>query len=123
MKETFKFFKGKNNGVLLFLPKEATAILGTIQQGSLEVSDFCSTGKGSCLSKHIIHRIFVFELLKSFFFLLWPHLWHMEVPGPGDESELRLLAYTTAIAMPDPSRICELCCSMWILNPLNEVRD
>ena len=71
LKESFFFFKGKNNGVLLFLPKEATAILGTIQQGSLEVSDFCSTGKGSCLSKHIIHRIFVFELLKSFFFFFY----------------------------------------------------
>ena len=32
----------------------------------------------------------------------------MEVPGLGVESELQVLAYTTAIAMPDPSHICDL---------------
>ena len=36
---------------------------------------------------------------------LGPHLGHMEVPEIGVESELQLLAYTTAIATPDPSHI------------------
>ena len=33
-----------------------------------------------------------------FFFLNGPYLWHMEVPRLGVESELQLLAYTTATA-------------------------
>ena len=47
-------------------------------------------------------------LVKKFFFLffLGPHLWHMEVTRLGVKSELQLLAYTTATAMPDPSHIC-----------------
>ena len=50
----------------------------------------------------------------------------MEVPGLGVESELQLLAYTTATATPDPSRIFDLHQSSWqcwILNPLSEARD
>ena len=39
-------------------------------------------------------------------FFLGLHLQHMEVPSLGVESEL--LAYTTATAMPDPSRVCDL---------------
>ena len=31
----------------------------------------------------------------TFFFFLWPHLWHMETPGPRVELELQLPAYTT----------------------------
>ena len=42
----------------------------------------------------------------------------MEVPRLGVESELQLLAYTTA--MPDPSHICNL---HQILNPLRDARD
>ena len=51
---------------------------------------------------------------------------HMEVPRLGVESELQLLAYTTAIAMQDPSRICNHHHSSRqrrILNPLNKARD
>ena len=54
------------------------------------------------------------------------HLQHMEVLRLGVESELQLLAYTTATAMPDPSRVCNLHHSSWqrqILNPLSEARD
>ena len=54
------------------------------------------------------------------------HLWHMEVPQLGVESELQLLAYTTATAMQDPSLVCDLHHSSWqcrILNPLIEARD
>ena len=60
------------------------------------------------------------------FLFLRPHLWHMEVPRLGVELELQLPAYTTAIAMPDPSQVCDLYCSSWqhqILNPLSEARD
>ena len=39
-----------------------------------------------------------------FFFFLGLHLWHMEVPRLGVESELQLPTYTTATAMQDPSR-------------------
>ena len=50
----------------------------------------------------------------------------MEVPGLGVESELQLLAYTTATATPDPSPVCNLHHRTWqchILNPLSEARD
>ena len=43
-----------------------------------------------------------------FFFLLGLHPWHMEGSRLGVQSELYLLAYTTATAMPDLSRICDL---------------
>ena len=50
----------------------------------------------------------------------------MEVPRLGVESELHLLAYTTATATPDLSHICNLHHSSQqhrILNPLSEARD
>ena len=37
------------------------------------------------------------------FCFLGPHLWHMEVPRLGVESELQLPAYATATATGDPS--------------------
>ena len=49
-----------------------------------------------------------------------------EVPKLGAESELQLLAYTTATATPGPSHVCDLHHSSqqcWILNPLSEARD
>ena len=61
-----------------------------------------------------------------FFFLLGPHLRHMEVPRLGVESELQLPAYTTAAATQDWSRVCDLHHSSWqcqILNPLIEAKD
>ena len=53
------------------------------------------------------------------------HLWHMEVPRLGGESERQLPAYTTATAMWDPSHICDLHCSLQqrqILNTVSETR-
>ena len=53
-------------------------------------------------------------------------LGHIEVPRLGVELELQLLASATAMAIPHPSRICNLHCSsqqLWILNPLSEARD
>ena len=50
----------------------------------------------------------------------------MEIPRLGIKSELQLLAYTTATAMPDPSCICNPPCNLvhhWIINPLSEARD
>ena len=50
----------------------------------------------------------------------------MEVPGLGVESELQLLAQASVTtAIPDPSCICDLCCSLQpcqILNPLSKAR-
>ena len=57
---------------------------------------------------------------------LGPHLQHVEVPTLGVESELQLLAYTTATATQDLSRIYYLHRSSQqcqILNPLIEARD
>ena len=50
----------------------------------------------------------------------------MEVPRLGVESELQLQAYTTATAMPDPSRICDPHhCSRQhrVFNPVSGARD
>ena len=64
------------------------------------------------------------------FFLLFRaapgRTWHMEVPRLGVESELQLLACTTATAKQDLSRVCNLHHSSWqhqTLNPLSEARD
>ena len=48
-----------------------------------------------------------------FFSFLGPHLWHMDIPRLGVESELQLLAYTTVTAMQSPSSICDLHHSLW----------
>ena len=63
-----------------------------------------------------------------FFFLyhLWSHLWHVDVPRLGAESELQLLACTTGTATQKPSCVYNLHHSLQqrgILNPLNEARD
>ena len=47
----------------------------------------------------------------------------MEVPRLGVKSELQLPVYTSAIATPDLSCICDLHHSSQELNPLNEARD
>jgi len=50
----------------------------------------------------------------------------MEVPRLEVKSELQLLAYTTATAMQDLSRVCNLHYSSpqcWILNTLSEAKD
>ena len=47
-------------------------------------------------------------IMYFFFFSLGPHLWYIEVPRQGVKLKLQLLVYTTAIAKPDPSCICDL---------------
>ena len=61
-----------------------------------------------------------------FFFLLGPHLQHMEVPRLEAESEQQPPAYTTARATGDPSRVCDLHHSSQqrrSFNPLSEARN
>ena len=61
-----------------------------------------------------------------FFFFLEPPFWHMEVPRLKVESELQVLAYAIAKAMPDPRCLCDLHHSSrqrQILNPLSEAGD
>ena len=58
------------------------------------------------------------------FFFLGLHPQHIEVPRPGVESELQLLA--TATATRDPSCVCDLhhsSCQCQILNPLSKARS
>ena len=66
------------------------------------------------------------EFNTEFIFFFQPYLQHMEVPRLGAESELQLLAYTSATATQDLSHICDLHCSSWqcwVLNPLSGARD
>ena len=49
--------------------------------------------------------IFFMFLLLLLFYLLDPHMQHMEVPRLGGESKRQLPAYVTAIAMPDLSHM------------------
>lgn len=49
------------------------------------------------------------DKVSTFFFFsiyLWPHLWHMGVPGLGVELELQPQAYTTVTVTRDPSQVC-----------------
>ena len=59
------------------------------------------------LKKILVLRVWLTFLLPSFS-ILGPHLGHMEVPRPLVQSELQLLAYTTARVMQDLSHICDL---------------
>ena len=73
----------------------------------------------------IFSSFFLFSF-PFFFVFLGPHPWHMEVPWLGVHSELLLLTYTRATAMPDSSHVCSLhhsCQQCWILNPLSEAGD
>ena len=64
-------------------------------------------------------------MARDFFFLVFlgSYLQHFRLEV---KLELQLPAYTTGIATPDPSCICNLHHSSqqhWILNPLREARD
>ena len=68
----------------------------------------------------------VYFLIFYFFCFVGLHARHMEVPRLGVKSELHLLAYATATAIPDPKNVCDLHHSSWkcwILNPLSKARD
>ena len=84
-------------------------------------SHFCLQSLGFS-GTSALHFIYLF----IYFVFLGLHPWHMEVPMLGVKLELQLPPYTTAIATPDLSHICNLCHSLrqhWILNPLSEARD
>ena len=86
-----------------------------------------STVHGLYTPKYYTFIYFSRHLRKlSFYFYLGLYLQHMEVPGLRAELELQRLAYTTAIATPDPSSVCNLHCNSrqcWTLNPLSRARD
>ena len=86
---------------------------------------FCSVIVTELPPRQLV-SLFLFLLSFFLFFLFGPHLSHVEVPRLGVESELQLVAYTTATATPDPDCICILYHSSQqrhILNPLSEARD
>ena len=91
--------------------------MGKIAQGALQFAG---------LQGHLQTCLEGWTLFFFFLAFLGLHLWHMEVPRLGEESELQLPATATATAMPDPSHVCNLHCSSQkcqILNPLSEARD
>ena len=60
------------------------------------------------------------------FIFLGPHLWHVEVPRLGVQSELLQPAYARATATPDLRCVCDLYHSSRqsrIFNPLSKARD
>ena len=52
--------------------------------------------------------LFICIIANLFCLFFRQHLRHLEVPRPGVKSELQLLVYATATAMPDPSHVCDL---------------
>ena len=79
-----------------------------------------------CICSLTYFRVFLFVCLFCFFGLFRAIPMAMEVPRLGAELELQLLAYTTATATGDPSRVCDLHQSSRqcrILTPLSKARD
>ena len=81
----------------------------------------------------LLNHLFVFVFLGPhpwyvcmYFVFFGLHPWHMEAPRLGVQSELLLLAYTTAKPTRDPSLTCSLHHSSWqgqIFNPLSDAKD
>ena len=79
-----------------------------------------------CLNTAAAFELLIFFLIYYLLIFLGLCLKHMEVPGPGVESEVQLLPCTTATATLDLSRICDLFCSLQqhqILNPPSLAKD
>ena len=79
----------------------------------------------------VVISLVVWKLQYIFFFFVFIFYgcapWNMEIPRLGVESELQLLAYTTATTMPaqQQSCICGLHCRLWqcqMVNSLSEAR-
>ena len=75
----------------------------------------------------ILYPVKILFFLHCFFFSFSFYIAPMKHGSPslGVESELQLLAYTTATAKPDLSHSCDLCHSLWqqwIINTLSEAR-
>ena len=73
---------------------------------------------------HVLLKMILFLRSEIGLFFILPHLWEMEVPRQGVESELELLAYATE--RPALSHVCDLyhiSWQFWVLNPLRKARD
>ena len=107
-----------------FREKETTC---TSRSPTISPNDLLIFLEGFGFVQSYNQEVQIFFVLFCFvFILLGPHLQHLEVPRPGVESELQLLAYTTVTAMQDLSHVCDLHHSSrqhWILNLLSEARD
>ena len=82
------------------------------------VTDTSNCSSISVLTSFCGNRIFLVLFWFAFclfFSFLELHLWHMQLPRLGVESELQLPAYTmaTAIAIRDRSHVCNLYQSSW----------
>ena len=128
--ETYSFLKILFlNQTCVHLPMAVKANLLTLGRGKGKCSIHWKAPKqgeqtGSSCSKTLSSPKGVFLVCVCVF--LGPHLQQMEVPRLGVKSELKLLAYTIAIAALDRSLICDLHHSSWqrqILNPPSEARD
>ena len=87
--------------------------------------DLLETFAPSTIPPKLCIKVCVY-LFFFFFFFLGPHLQHMEIPRLEVQSELQLLACTTATATEDLSHICDPHHSSrqhGILKPLSEARD
>ena len=103
---------------------------------SLEALLRLQTGANMGLTVSCFQALPFFTYFVCFYFILFfiflsfgflgLHPWHMEVPRLGVQSELQLLACTTATATQDLSHICDLHHSSrqhGILNPLSRAGD
>ena len=85
---------------------------------------FCVLFGYKFLHSYLTRGLFLFfSFLFLCFVFLVPHPQHMEVPSLGVESELQLLAYTTATVTPDSNLVRHSSWQRWILNSLSKARD
>ena len=123
----FKLFSVVQSGGLSVLtPSPSTALIPSRgdRHESLRLQHAAGEGATETKQLNIIPDLrFPFFF---FFVFLGQHLQHMEVPRLVVQSELQLPAYTTATAVWDPSRICNLhhgSQQCRILNPLSKAGD
>ena len=118
-------------GIIIFILQIWRYIFGEINELT-QTTELLSGAAGTHISLCLIpaSASLINSKPHSFFFFfscfLGPHPWHMEVPRLRAQSELQLLAYATATAMPDLSGIRNLYHSSQqcqILSPLSEARD
>ena len=115
---------GVPTGILGFCHSPTTTLILAWGWGGGHVAPSHPLTKLNALN--LLFFSFLFFSFPSFLVFLEPHLWHMEVPRLGVQSELQLPAYTTATATWGPSRVCNLQHSSqqrWVLNPLSKAKD
>ena len=122
--------------VLVFVSRKGSVRNSFSQMEPSQWFTFHTRGRFVSIHEHVNQsNIFPWLSVKVLFFCLFvclflsflgPHLQHIEVSRLGVKSELQLLAYTTATAMEDVSRVCDLHHSSQqcrILNSLSVARD